>query len=63
MPSLIFEDPQKRDILKDVFELLGSFDEVASLGYREQVKLMQVQNEAWLGEKDEAGRVVGCTWG
>jgi hypothetical protein len=34
----------EREILKNAFELLGAFDEVVSLGYREQVNLMQVRN-------------------
>ena len=32
------------EILKNAFELLGAFDEVVSLGYREQVGLMQVRS-------------------
>lgn len=34
----------EREILKNAFELLGAFDEVVSLGYREQVNLMQVRS-------------------
>jgi len=34
----------EREILKNSFELLGAFDEVVSLGYREQVNLMQVRS-------------------
>lgn len=34
----------EREILKNAFELLGSFDEVVSLGYREPVNLIQVRN-------------------
>lgn len=34
----------EREILKNAFELLGAFDEVVSLGYREPVNLMQVRN-------------------
>ena len=30
--------------MKNAFELLGAFDEVVSLGYREQVGLMQVRS-------------------
>jgi len=33
-----------REISKNAFELLGAFDEIVSLGYREQVNLMQVRN-------------------
>ena len=32
------------EISKNAFELLGAFDEVVSLGYREQVGLMQVRS-------------------
>ncbi|KAI0778833.1 hypothetical protein BD413DRAFT_685354 [Trametes elegans] len=35
---------EQRDIVKNGFELLGAFDEIVSLGYREQVNLMQVRN-------------------
>ncbi|KAI0936893.1 hypothetical protein AcW1_001014 [Taiwanofungus camphoratus] len=35
---------EQREILKNAFELLGAFDEIVSLGYREQVNLMQVRN-------------------
>lgn len=34
----------EREILKSSFELLGAFDEIVSLGYREQVNLMQVRS-------------------
>lgn len=34
----------EREILKNAFELLGAFDEIVSLGYREQVSLMQVRS-------------------
>lgn len=34
----------QREILKMSFELLGAFDEIVSLGYREPVNLMQVQS-------------------
>ncbi|KZP27715.1 hypothetical protein FIBSPDRAFT_780635 [Athelia psychrophila] len=34
----------EREILKNSFELLGAFDEVVSLGYREQVNMMQVRS-------------------
>jgi Ca2+-binding EF-hand superfamily protein len=34
----------EREILKNAFELLGAFDEVVSMGYREQVNLMQVRS-------------------
>ncbi|KAI0652552.1 hypothetical protein C8Q79DRAFT_1100874 [Trametes meyenii] len=34
----------QREILKNAFELLGAFDEIVSLGYREQVNLMQVRS-------------------
>ena len=32
----------EREISKNAFELLGAFDEIVSMGYREQVNLMQV---------------------
>ena len=35
---------EQREILKNAFELLSAFDEIVSLGYREQVNLMQVRN-------------------
>lgn len=34
----------EKEILKNSFELLGAFDEIVSLGYREQVNLMQVRS-------------------
>lgn len=42
--SDICRSADEREILKHAFELLGAFDEVVSLGYREQVNLMQVRN-------------------
>ncbi|KAF9528125.1 hypothetical protein CPB83DRAFT_357502 [Crepidotus variabilis] len=34
----------EREIVKHAFELLGAFDEIVSLGYRENVNLMQVRS-------------------
>ncbi|KAI0050583.1 hypothetical protein FA95DRAFT_1555507 [Auriscalpium vulgare] len=34
----------QREIAKNSFELLGAFDEIVSLGYREQVNLVQVRS-------------------
>jgi hypothetical protein len=34
----------EREILKNAFELLGAFDEIVTLGYRENVNLMQVRS-------------------
>lgn len=34
----------QREILKNGFELLGAFDEIVSLGYREMVNLMQIRS-------------------
>ncbi|PFH47350.1 hypothetical protein AMATHDRAFT_198192 [Amanita thiersii Skay4041] len=34
----------EREIVKNAFELLGAFDEIVSLGYREQVNLVQVRS-------------------
>ena len=33
----------EREISKNAFELLGTFDEIVSMGYKEQVNLMQVR--------------------
>lgn len=35
---------EERDIQKHAFELLGAFDEVVSMGYRESVGLVQVRS-------------------
>jgi hypothetical protein len=35
---------EEREIVKNAFDLLGAFDEIVSLGYREQVTLAQVRN-------------------
>ena len=35
---------EEREISKHAFELLGAFDEIVSLGWREQVNLMQVKS-------------------
>ena len=35
---------EQREIAKNAFELLGAFDEIVSLGYREQVNLAQIRN-------------------
>jgi coatomer subunit delta len=35
---------EEREILKNAFELLGAFDEIVSLGYREQVNLVQIRS-------------------
>lgn len=35
---------EQREIQKNAFELLGAFDEIVSLGYREAVNLMQVRS-------------------
>jgi hypothetical protein len=40
----ICRSADEREILKNAFELLRAFDEVVSLGYREQVGLMQVRS-------------------
>jgi hypothetical protein len=34
----------EREIVRNAFELLGAFDEVVNLGYREQVGLAQVRS-------------------
>jgi Ca2+-binding EF-hand superfamily protein len=35
---------EEREILKNAFEVLGAFDEVVSIGYRENVNLTQVRS-------------------
>ena len=35
---------EEREILKQAFELLGAFDEMVNMGYREQMNLMQVRS-------------------
>ena len=35
---------EEREILRNAFELLGAFDEIVSMGYREQINLLQVRN-------------------
>ncbi|KAG6813710.1 hypothetical protein H0H92_008118 [Tricholoma furcatifolium] len=42
--SDICRSADEREILKNSFELLGAFDEVVSMGYRENVNLMQVRS-------------------
>lgn len=42
--SDICRSADEREILRNSFELLGAFDEIVSLGYREQVGLAQVKN-------------------
>ena len=34
----------QREILKNSFELVGAFDEIVSLGFREQVNVMQIRS-------------------
>lgn len=34
----------EKEIHRNAFELLGAFDEIVSLGYREQVNLMQIRS-------------------
>ncbi|KAF8310376.1 hypothetical protein DL93DRAFT_2084552 [Clavulina sp. PMI_390] len=42
--SDLTHSPGEGEILKNSFEILGAFDEIISLGYREHVNLMQVRN-------------------
>jgi hypothetical protein len=42
--SDVSKSAEEREILKHAFELLGAFDEMVNLGYREQMNLMQVRN-------------------
>ena len=35
---------EEREIIKNAFDLLGAFDEIVSMGYREQVSLVQVRS-------------------
>ncbi|KAH8094738.1 hypothetical protein BXZ70DRAFT_992132 [Cristinia sonorae] len=43
----------QREISKNAFELLEAFDEIVSLGYREQVNLMQVRNNLEMESHEE----------
>ncbi|KAF8839782.1 hypothetical protein BDN67DRAFT_730068 [Paxillus ammoniavirescens] len=43
----------EREIQRQSFELLGAFDEVVSLGYREQVNLMQVRSALEMESHEE----------
>src|SRR5258705_12456133 len=36
--------PEEKEILKHAFELLGAFDEIVSMGYRQNANLMQVRS-------------------
>lgn len=42
--SDLTHSPGEQEILRNSFEIIGAFDEIISLGYREQVNLMQVRN-------------------
>jgi len=42
--SDLAHSPGEQEILRNSFEIIGAFDEIISLGYREQVNLMQVRN-------------------
>jgi hypothetical protein len=42
--SDVARSADEREILRNSFDILGAFDEVISLGYREQVNLVQVRN-------------------
>jgi hypothetical protein len=42
--SDICKSAEEREILKHAFELLGAFDEMVNMGYREQMNLLQVRN-------------------
>ena len=43
----------QREIVAHQFELLMAFDEIVSLGYREQVNLMQVRNNLEMESHEE----------
>lgn len=42
--SDLTHSPDEREILRNSYEIIGAFDEIISLGYRETVNLMQVRN-------------------
>ncbi|GJJ13281.1 hypothetical protein Clacol_007532 [Clathrus columnatus] len=43
----------EREISRQAFELLGAFDEIVSLGWREQINLMQVKNNLEMESHEE----------
>lgn len=45
--------PDEREVLSHAFTLLAAFDEVISLGYRENVNLMQVRNVLEMDSHEE----------
>jgi coatomer subunit delta len=58
----------EREILQKSFEILGAFDEVVSMGYREQVNLVQVRSVLEMESHEEKiqeiiarVRIYGCT--
>jgi coatomer subunit delta len=40
----VCKSAEEREILRNAFELLGAFDEIVSMGYKEQINLMQVRS-------------------
>lgn len=51
--SDICRSVDEKEISRQAFELLGAFDEIVSLGWREQINLMQVKNNLEMESHEE----------
>lgn len=65
--SSICKSLDEREILKNSFELLSAFDEVVSLGYRENLGLQQIKTFLEMESHEERiqeiiARVRQCHW-